>query len=73
MKIKSAIAAVTLTLGAVAAGAGVAAAAPAPLHTPFIGNYATYEACAADGNSPKTGGTQWECVEVANGWDLYTY
>lgn len=73
MKIRSTIAAGMFALGAVAAGTGVASAAPAPMHTEFIGNYATYEACAADGNSPKTGGTQWECREVVGGWDLYTY
>ncbi|MEV6361306.1 hypothetical protein [Nocardia asteroides] len=72
MTIKSVIAASFLAVGAVA-GAGTAAAAPAVLHTGFVGNYATYEACAADGASPVTGGLQWECVEVVGGWDLYTW
>ncbi|MFQ6328785.1 MULTISPECIES: hypothetical protein [unclassified Nocardia] len=66
MKTKTAIAAGIFALGAIAAGSGVA-------NAEFIGNYATYEACAADGNSPKTGGTQWQCVEVAEGWDLHTF
>lgn len=66
MKIKSAIAASAFVLAALAAGTGVA-------NAEWIGNYATYEACAADGNSPKTGGTHWECVQVADGWDLHTY
>lgn len=39
----------------------------------YIGNYATYEACSADGASPKTGGSEWECEEQNDGtWDLYT-
>ncbi|MFI9506547.1 hypothetical protein [Nocardia sp. NPDC052566] len=66
MKIKSAIAASVFVIGALAAGTGIANAA-------WIGNYATYDGCAADGNSPKTGGTQWECVQAGDGWDLYTY
>ncbi|MFD0365740.1 hypothetical protein ACFQZZ_30255 [Nocardia sp. GCM10030253] len=66
MKIKTALVAGVFVLGAVAAGTGVASAE-------FIGNYATYEACAADGNSPRTGGTEWQCVEVAGGWDLHTF
>ncbi|MFE7796072.1 hypothetical protein [Nocardia sp. NPDC057440] len=66
MKTKTAIAAGIFALGVVAAGTGVA-------NAEFIGNYATYEACAADGDSPRTGGTQWQCVEVANGWDLHTF
>ncbi|WP_227998714.1 hypothetical protein [Nocardia australiensis] len=73
MKIQSAIAAGVFAIGTVAAGVGIAAAAPAPMLTEFIGNYASYEACAADGNSPRTGGTQWECIQVADGWDLHTY
>ncbi|MEV6428841.1 hypothetical protein [Nocardia sp. NPDC051463] len=66
MKTKTAIAAGIFALGALAAGTGAA-------NAEFIGNYATYEACAADGDSPRTGGTQWQCVEVANGWDLHTF
>ncbi|MFQ6393210.1 hypothetical protein ACLMAJ_07140 [Nocardia sp. KC 131] len=66
MKIKTAIAAGIFAIGAVATGAGVATAE-------YIGNYATYEACAADGDSPKTGGTEWQCVEVPGGWDLHTF
>ncbi|MFE6922419.1 hypothetical protein ACFVAV_15365 [Nocardia sp. NPDC057663] len=72
MKIKTAIAVSAITLGSIAAGAGLATAAPLA-HTGWVGNYATFEACAADGNSPITGGSQWECVEVIGGWDLYTY
>ncbi|MEV6273711.1 hypothetical protein [Nocardia sp. NPDC051832] len=66
MKIKTAIAAGLFALGAVAAGAGVANAT-------YIGTYATYEACAADGQSWYTGGTQWECLAYNDGWDLHTY
>lgn len=72
MTIKSVIAATVIAAASVA-GAGVASAAPAPMLSGFVGNYATYEACAADGASPSTGGAQWECVEVIGGWDLYTY
>ncbi|MFC9892243.1 hypothetical protein ACFVMC_00995 [Nocardia sp. NPDC127579] len=66
MKLETAIVAGMFALGAVAASTGVANAV-------FIGNYATYEGCVADGNSPLTGGTQWECVPVGDGWDLHTY
>ncbi|MFD6453698.1 MULTISPECIES: hypothetical protein [unclassified Nocardia] len=72
MSFKSVITATVIAAASVA-GAGLASAAPAVLHTGFVGSYATFEACAADGASPTTGGAQWECVEVAGGWDLYTY
>lgn len=78
MKLSSIVAAAAIVLGTVAA-AGAAGAAPStgsfgggPART-YIGHYVTYEACAADGNSPKTGGTQWECVQADGGWDLYTF
>lgn len=39
----------------------------------YIGNYATYAACSADGASPITGGSEWECEQQSDGsWDLYT-
>ncbi|QIS09228.1 hypothetical protein [Nocardia arthritidis] len=68
MQLKSAIAASALAVAALAAGTGIA-------HADYIGNYATLEACQADGNSPKTGGTQWECRYAQDGvsFDLYTY
>ncbi|KZM74945.1 hypothetical protein AWN90_23320 [Nocardia terpenica] len=67
MNIRSVVAAGALALGVVAVGAGVAQA------DTYIGNYATYEACQADGESPKTGGDRWECRQQNDGsWDLYT-
>jgi hypothetical protein len=64
-----------LAFGAATVGAGAASAAshPVVVHTDYIGNYATYEACAADGASPRTGGTQWTCTQASDGsWDLVT-
>ncbi|RJO72261.1 hypothetical protein D5S18_24205 [Nocardia panacis] len=63
---KSALIAAALAAAALAAGTGIA-------HADYIGNYATYDACEADGNSPKTGGTHWECRPAGDGWDLFTY
>lgn len=70
---KSAMVATVLAIGALALGGGTATAAAVRAQDAWVGSYATYEACAADGASASTGGTVWQCVEVVGGWDLYTY
>ncbi|WP_330251007.1 hypothetical protein OG874_33140 [Nocardia sp. NBC_00565] len=71
MRIKSLIAAGLLTTAVVA---GVSASATASAATGYYyRTYATYNACAADGASPKTGGNYWQCVQTYSGWDLYLY
>ncbi|WP_159080450.1 hypothetical protein [Nocardia suismassiliense] len=70
---KTTMAAVILAVSAMIAAAPISQAARPP-DAKFIANYNTVEACQADGESPKTGGSQWECEQRDNGsWDLYTY
>ncbi|WP_067842671.1 hypothetical protein [Nocardia lijiangensis] len=79
MRIKSFLAAGLLATAAVAGVSTAATASAAPTYQAasyggtYIGTYATFEACRADGVSPSTGGYYWECVEVWEGWDLYIY
>ncbi|WP_431967352.1 hypothetical protein [Nocardia sp. bgisy134] len=79
MRIKSFLAAGLLATAAVAGVSTAATANAAPTYqaagygATYIGTYATFEACRADGVSPSTGGYYWECVEAWDGWDLYIY
>ncbi|MQY26727.1 hypothetical protein [Nocardia aurantia] len=71
--IKTLVAAGILGAAVATAGVGVASARPVVVHSDYIGNYATPEACAADGASPKTGGSQYQCTQAQDGtWDLVT-
>ncbi|WP_159924529.1 MULTISPECIES: hypothetical protein [Nocardia] len=77
MRIKSFLAAGLLATAAVAGVSTAASASAAPVYQDvayngtYIGTYATFEACRADGISPSTGGYYWECIETYDGWDLY--
>ncbi|PXX63338.1 hypothetical protein DFR70_106402 [Nocardia tenerifensis] len=78
MRIKTFVAAGLLTVAAVAGVSTAATATATPQYQAaytgyYAGSYATYAACAADGSSPSTGGSYWECEQTYDGWDLYIY
>ncbi|MEV6324380.1 hypothetical protein AB0M45_24810 [Nocardia sp. NPDC051787] len=79
MRIKSILAAGLLAIAAVAGVSTAASASAVPGYQEvayggtYVGTYATFDACRADGISPSTGGYYWECVETYGGWDLYIY